>query len=297
MIDNKRASFIIDRMSEVSCYITLQGSIGAGKSSVLKAIKIYIENNNLSAIIDDSHINNGILGSLDNLRLSNSSVSDHYNISKDKHYFIIMDEPVEKWKEEIYSLRKCNENPEDGKKCSMLGLFYEDQSKNGFMFQIHAFTTRLQCIIDQLSLINIKGKGNRIHIIAERSLRTDKLFFYNLYLTNMITKVEWDVYNTFFTLICNEVIKKENIMVYIKTSPKKCFERIQKRDRKGEGGIIPDYLITLDERHDIMVDEFRSQSENKVFDLNFEDDKNEDDIYNETSELMSDILKYIDQMY
>lgn len=272
------AKFIIDRMNEINLYISLQGSISSGKSTTLSSIKKYIKKNNLCALND---INSG----------------------KSTDYFLVLDEPLNEWEKEIYSVesKKYIQENTETKMVSMLGLFYKDMSKYGFLFQINAFTSRLKHIVDQISLVKNNEKNARIHIIAERSLRTDRLFFNNLYESNIISQVEWEIYNNFFNLICNEIVKKEDIMVYIHTSPEKCYKRSQKRDRKEEKdcdestgekrtGVCPDYLKSLHEQHENMVNNFRLEENKKVIDINFEEDMDEEKIDFVVDNLMKNIF-------
>lgn len=209
--------FAINTMDKyVHSFISIQGSIGAGKSTLLKSIREWISKNNMDALnfIEDD---NG-----------------------KKFLFIVIDEPVDIWTQKIYnisyeeiSLYKGNNEK------SALDLFYTDKSRFGFWFQIIAFTSRLKAIVDTLSKINFNDnfKKYTICIIAERSLRSDRLFFHNLYKSGWITQAELKVYDDFFDLICEHVIKKEDVMVYLNTTPQKCEERITKRARASEIGV------------------------------------------------------------
>jgi deoxyadenosine/deoxycytidine kinase len=192
--------------------------------------------------------------------------------------------------------RKMDIIKKESEKISMLDFFYKDMSKNGFIFQVHAFTTRLQMIINQINKINIKREpGDKIHLITERSLRTDQLFFENLYTSKLIPKIQLDVYNSFFNLICDEIIKKETIMIYLKTPPIKCHNRINKRERKEElDGICPDYLISLDKAHDIMINDFENENK-KVIRIDFEKDLDTDGFKALTKKLMNDLLTEINK--
>jgi deoxyadenosine/deoxycytidine kinase len=206
--------FTINTMSEIDSYISIQGSIGAGKSTLVKSIKRYLDKT--PSFLDTK---TGIT-----------------------HYFILVDEPLDNWTMKIYSI--ATKNGDQSKKYSLLQLFYQDMKKNGFLFQIGAFTSRLKKIIDTLNEVlttttNVardKGENVKFHIIAERSLRTDCLFFKNLYDTNVVSQAEWTLYHDFFTVICSHVMKKENLMVYVETDPEKCHKRIDKRDRVEEKG-------------------------------------------------------------
>jgi deoxyadenosine/deoxycytidine kinase len=203
-------------------YVSIQGSIGAGKSTMMASIRRYIAENHLSIVEDYD--------------------PDSEEIEKD--YYLVIDEPLSEWVKEIYSVKRQGESSDllldEKEKYSILELFYGNMTKYGFQFQIKAFSSRLTKIIDALNKINKDVLTStikpRIHIIAERSLRTDRLFFKNLYDSGLVSHLEWTLYSEFFDIICQDVIRKENMVVYVHTSPEKCHERLNKRHRDSEMG-------------------------------------------------------------
>jgi deoxyadenosine/deoxycytidine kinase len=250
----KPTKFIINTMEDISFYATIQGVIGAGKSTLIKAIERYIDVNGLSFL-------------------------DHYEDDKlkgtiKKDYFIIIHEPLSEWIKPIYSTKKVGEKEEE-KLVSLLDLFYKDKSKYGFDFQINAFTTRLEKIVNTLNGIKHTFDSSivRLHIIAERSMKTDYLFFKNLYDNGQIPHYQWNIYNRFFNLICGEIIKKENVMIFVKTSAEKCLMRVKERERQAEminqeeeeeedgltkkkidKGVTLEYLRLLEQKHQELID-------------------------------------------
>src|SRR5580698_6927167 len=145
MNDSQESKFVIQNMAQnISSFISLQGSIGAGKSTILEGIKRYLIKKEIST---------------DFLPLKWLPSN---GVIKNKDYFLIINEPSQEWSKELYSTAKYNEifkgaEPENASdlssskssgmntpasKISLLGLFYEDMERNGLMFQIHAFTTR-----------------------------------------------------------------------------------------------------------------------------------------------------------
>lgn len=217
---SRHSFFTINTMkSLVKNYVSLQGSIGAGKSTVMASIRRYIAKNKLSIIED----------------------YDPDRDTEEKDYFLIVDEPLDQWMKEAYSIKRLGEENsllDEKDLYSILELFYGDMESYGFLFQIAAFTSRLEKIIEALNKINEKALTSlvkpRVHIIAERSLRTDRLFFKNLYDCGFVSHLEWMLYSEFFDIICEDVIRAENHVIYVHTSPDKCFERLNKRHRDGE---------------------------------------------------------------
>ena len=91
-------------------------------------------------------------------------------------------------------------------------------------------------------------------IITERSLFTDKLVFAKmLYDSKKMEDVNYFIYlNWFDTFSESYPVKK---IIYVKTEPKVCFERIEKRSRQGENNIPLEYLNECNNYHEKMMDE------------------------------------------
>jgi deoxyadenosine/deoxycytidine kinase len=150
--------------------------------------------------------------------------------------FIYIDEPVDEW----LSIRDSNDK-------NILELFYQDQKKYSFSFQILAYITRLRSLLNA-----IKSNPNKI-IICERSIYTDKhVFAKMLYEQNKIEEIEWKTYKYWFDTF--KEITKLNGIIYVNTDPHTCFERIKKRDRNGESTIPLEYLQECDKKHHDWID-------------------------------------------
>lgn len=241
--------FAINTMDKyIHSFISIQGSIGAGKSTLLKSIREWITENNMDAtsfsrVENDSNERSEKDGNqarevvVLNDNPSSENVDQRETFSK--FLFIVIDEPVDIWTQKIYDISYDKEIANK----SALELFYNDKSRFGFWFQVIAFTSRLRAIVnalEQVDFTSIDLELYNICIIAERSLRSDRLFFHNLYESGWITQAELKVYDDFFDLICGHVLQKEDVMIYLNTSPEKCDERITKRARKSEIGRVND---------------------------------------------------------
>lgn len=150
---------------------------------------------------------------------------------------VFVREPVDEW-----------EKIKDGKGITILEKFYNDQEKYSFPFQMLAFITRLKLLKEAVEL-----NPDSI-IITERSLYTDKLVFAKmLYDSKKMEDVNYYIYlNWFDTFSENYPVKK---IIYIKTNPEICFERIEKRSRQGESTIPLEYLNECDIYHEKMMNE------------------------------------------
>jgi len=150
---------------------------------------------------------------------------------------VFLREPVDEW-----------EKIKDNNGVTILEKFYADQEKYSFPFQMLAYISRLKLLKEAIDL-----NPDSI-IITERSLYTDKLVFAKmLYDSKKMEDVNYYIYlNWFDTFSENYPVKK---IIYVKTNPEICFERIKKRSRQGESSIPLEYLNECDIYHEKMMDE------------------------------------------
>lgn len=147
--------------------------------------------------------------------------------------YVFVDEPVSEW---------LAIKDKDGH--NALECFYKNQKDNAFCFQILAYITRLKKLMDK-----IKESPSDVIIITERSIETDRnVFAKMLYEDGFLSSIEWETYNYWFDTF-KETSKVDSI-IYIKTSPEKCLERINKRNRIEESSIKLEYLEKCNKYHD-----------------------------------------------
>jgi len=140
----------------------------------------------------------------------------HDNKIRGNSNIIFMEEPVSQW---------VNIKDNDG--VNMIEKFYIDQNKYAFSFQMMAYITRLsmlkKCIRENPDAI----------IICERSLDTDKnIFAKMLYDEGKIESVNYQIYTNWFDEFVSDI--PECGIIYVRTHPTTSYERVKKRDRKGE---------------------------------------------------------------
>lgn len=161
-----------------------------------------------------------------------------YEFYKGRSNVIFAEEPVEKWK--LIKDKNGNE---------ILKLFYQDQEKHAFKFQIMAFVSRLAGLREIVKA----NPDKNIVIITERSLYTDKeIFAKMLYDQGKMSDVEHQIYLTLFDEFASEF--EVNKVVYIRTDPIKCHERIHLRAREGEELIPLAYLEECHKYHEEFLD-------------------------------------------
>ena len=155
---------------------------------------------------------------------------------------VFLKEPVDEWE------KIKDENGE-----TILKKFYADQEKYSFPFQMMAYVSRIKVLRDTLKTIKTDIEDKNIIIITERSLYTDKMVFAKmLYDTKKIEHVNYQIYLNWFDTFSDEF--PVNKVVYVKTSPDKCYQRIVKRSRTGEENIPLEYLTSCSIYHDNMLD-------------------------------------------
>ena len=179
----------------------------------------------------------GNIGSGKSTLLSN--LREHY---KNNSNVVFLKEPVDEW-----------EKIKDETGETILKKFYADQEKYSFPFQMMAYVSRLKVLRDTLKTIKNDIGNKNIVIITERTLYTDKMVFAKmLYDSKKIEHVNYQIYLNWFDTFSDEF--PVNKVVYIKTSPDKCYQRIVKRLRTGEENIPLDYLTSCSIYHDNMLD-------------------------------------------
>ena len=179
----------------------------------------------------------GNIGSGKSTLLSN--LREHYENNSN---VVFLKEPVDEWE------KIKDENGE-----TILKKFYADQEKYSFPFQMMAYVSRLKVLRDTLKTIKTDTQDKNITIITERSLYTDKMVFAKmLYDSKKIEHINYQIYLNWFDTFSDEF--PVNKVVYVKTTPDKCYERIVKRSRTGEENIPLEYLTSCSIYHDNMLD-------------------------------------------
>lgn len=171
-----------------------------------------------------------------NIGSGKSTLLDRLKLSLFKNKkFVFVQEPVDAW-EKI--------KDETGK--TMVQLFYGDQEKYAFSFQIMAYMSRLRALKKALS------ENTNSVIVCERSLFTDKMVFAKmLRSSNKISYVDYQIYLDIFNDFAQEFPLHK--IIYVNASPENCFNRVEIRSRVGENSITLDYLTACDNYHNDMI--------------------------------------------
>ena len=174
-------------------------------------------------------------------------------INNDDIEFVFADEPVDVWNS---IADKYGE--------TILEKFYKDQKKYSFSFQMMAYISRLS-IIKKL-MESIKKKVTVI--VTERSVFTDfEIFAKMLYNDNKIEDVNYFIYVKWF----DEFIKDLPFegMIYVRTDPKLCSDRIKIRNREGEN-ISLEYLERCHLYHENWINKLKNNKNIHLIDGNLD---------------------------
>lgn len=176
-------------------------------------------------------------------------LSNLKNYFKNNSSIIFLKEPVDEWS-----------NIKDENGITILEKFYADQEKYSFSFQMMAYISRLKLLKDTIkqlqlkhSLRDDKNNNEKYIIITERSLYTDKMVFAKmLYDSGKIEDVNYQIYLNWFDAFVDEF--PINKIIYVKTNPEICHQRIATRHRDGENNIPLEYLVSCTNYHENMLD-------------------------------------------
>jgi deoxyadenosine/deoxycytidine kinase len=153
-----------------------------------------------------------------------------------------------------------------------------------------AYVSRLKVLRDTLKTIKTDTEDKNVIIITERSLYTDKMVFAKmLYDSKKIEHVNYQIYLNWFDTFSDEF--PVNKVVYVKTSPDKCYQRIVKRSRTGEENIPLEYLTSCSIYHDNMLDKENQECvclDQLILDGNVDIYENE----NQVNEWINEIEKF-----
>ena len=177
---------------------SLDGNIGASKTTCLKAIEDYLLANN-------------------------------------KHNIHIVYEPVDEW----IKLKAPNDDK------SIFEKFYANQERYSFTFQLYALQSRVSYLYQI-----VKDNPDKI-IITERCYLTDsKIFAKMMREEKLMSEMEYMIYTLWYDFIVDLIKPQIKGLIYLRTDPEICMERIMRRNRTGEEGIKLSYLEKLHKLHE-----------------------------------------------
>ena len=125
---------------------------------------------------------------------------------------------------------------------NLLSLMYSNPKEYAFKFQIVAQTTQ---ILRETNVLNHKKKKK--YNFFERSIRTQKLFIDALF-SDGIGLLDWYILSDLYKVTIDQI--KNYQVIYLRTDPLVCLERIRQRARHEEANITLTYLKLLHKKHE-----------------------------------------------
>lgn len=149
-------------------------------------------------------------------------------ISKLRTKLVLVKEPLDLWIES-----------------GIFEKYNQDRPRYAYTFQTYALVTRIQSAIAAY-----REHGDDAVYLFERSWFTDRIFAEANYKAGYFTDLEWRLYQDWYKTYEALVPFKVTSFLYLHTSARKCYARIQSRERATEELIPLSYLQLLEETHD-----------------------------------------------
>lgn len=156
---------------------------------------------------------------------------------------------------------------------TFLDKFYQDQKRWGFTFNL------------QVIMSMFKWKNNIYDSLYERSPLSCRHVFTQLQAdSGFITPDELELFDSALETFSWD----QDVVIYIRTTPEVCFERMQKRNRDCEGNVSLKYLQDLHDKHESMIELIRKQKNNiRVFIVDGNNSAN--DVYNDVYNILKSL--------
>lgn len=143
----------------------------------------------------------------------------------------VIQEPVENWS------KNCSG-------ASLLENFYQDQKRWTYTLETLTMIYRSQ---EHIRVQNLTLQRK----IMERSIYSGHYCFaLNGRDHGNFNDIEWNLYNQWVEFLFTQKCTPPRGFIYLQASPEVCYERIQRRNRHGEGGLTIDYLKQIDDKHE-----------------------------------------------
>jgi thymidine kinase len=131
-----------------------------------------------------------------------------------------------------------------------LSLFYDDNSRWGFTFNLKVLMTYHQ------------WRNNSFKAVYERCPLSSKCVFSQLqYENKLMTKFENDLYQQYYDSLAWE----PEVVIYIRTPPEVCYERMNSRARECESNVPLSYLQQVHQKYEELCDDIIHNKKQKLY--------------------------------
>ena len=123
-----------------------------------------------------------------------------------------------------------------------LELFYKNQKKYAFGMQIHLLHRRYA--MQQLASYIAAGTTSFDGAVLDRSLSGDRVFAKLHRDAGNIEEIDWQTYEMAYDVMCRTLLPP-TLLIFLDVQPETAYQRIIRRSRSAESGLLKEYLITL----------------------------------------------------
>ncbi|KAM4677413.1 deoxyguanosine kinase, mitochondrial-like isoform 2-T2 [Discoglossus pictus] len=156
-------------------------------------------------------------------------------------------EPIKKWQHVQTSTTQAQSQGMG----NLLKLVYEDPARWSYTFQTFSCMSRFKIQLEPLSEQFLKLE--KPVQVFERSIYSDRyVFAQTLFELGHMNEMEWTMYQDWHSFLSQQLDKSVALdgILYLRASPEKCFERLQKRARMEELTVQLNYLEKLHNQHE-----------------------------------------------
>lgn len=143
------------------------------------------------------------------------------------------------------------EKIKDGEK-NILELFYENKKKYAVPFQMLTFLTITYNLMGEMQRMT----KDKIVIIERSPISNIEIFGRMLYDDGIIGEAEWSI----LKYMANGLMMPVDKIVYLRSKPDDCMQRVRLRERDGEESITIPYLDKIHKRHEEWLSEVEHET-------------------------------------
>jgi deoxyadenosine/deoxycytidine kinase len=121
--------------------------------------------------------------------------------------------------------------------------YYDKPRENAYLFQTMVFAKRTE-----QHYTPWKSSGAKIRFV-ERSAAGDCIFPRTLHRQGIMSDLEWAAYQEWVRFHQQRTPRNTDLIAYFEVEPSECNKRKEKRSRKEEDNVVPQYLVDLHETH------------------------------------------------
>lgn len=140
----------------------------------------------------------------------------------------VIEEPVKKW--------------QNVSGANTLDLMYSDPKRWSYLFESYVLLTMME--------IHHRPQTSPVRLIERSAYSASFCFVENLHRSGTLSTVEYTVFQEWFEYLMSHEKPQVDLIVYLRTSPEKCMERIKKRSRNEETSVSMELLNSLHERYE-----------------------------------------------